>query len=315
MSRFAIDTVSIHDDGGSQVTVRSLQSASHRLSRTTTGPESGHTYDEARFILDSDDAFSWATLALSTMLDNVSPVQGVCVEEGDTEFGLRLFGQLLSRCGTAGRGGSGTHAQITAAKSHIFIRQITASPNQPAVMTLEAINLSDDGANDPSVTVYNASLPGSYVIDEAFKLGPVSVGGITLDPEELTTVTIDTNINTQVVRDEVTGYATDLLLLKSQPTVRINAQSGEILQASKIPHVGKACAHANTSIGLIKFDPAGIAVPLATAAHIELTFAGKAFVEDHLSGGGAAAAGSSLLIETIESSGVPIIATTGTALA
>lgn len=325
MSRFAIDTFCIYNDGGTEVKLRALPSASHRLSQRTIAADTGYTYDEARFTLDSDDEFNAQCLALESLIDNISLLTGLCVVQDATfpslpEYGLRLHGQSLSRCGTAGRGASGTHAQITAAKSHIFITQISASPNNPATATVRAINLSADGADDPSAVVYNASLPSSPTVNEAFKLGPISVGGNALTANEITSLTIDTGINFEVVRDQVTGYATDLILRKAQPVVRIGIDSGNVLAEATpstgfIPHGGLACTHANTTIGLIAMNAAGATSALTASEHIEITCAGRAFIEDNLSGGGEATAGSTIRIETIESSGVPLIPTTDTNLA
>lgn len=317
MGRFAIDTISVFSSADSAATtLRAVGSASHSLRRQTTGPNSSNTYDEARYTLDLDDEVSLGgVLAIKTLLSLVSPLIGKCVVEDTGKFGLRLFGQSLDRCGTKGRGASGTHAQVTAAKGHMLVTDFGGSKNQLATANVRIVNLSADGTAAPTTTVYNASLPGTFTYDEAFKIGPVQLGGVALTADEITSVQVSTGINVEVIKDPASGYATNLLILKAQPTIRIGVEGSDVLASGIIPYAGKACTHANSYMSLVQLDSAGTIKALDGSHHIKGTFAGRAYIEDHLNGGGAAAAGATIVVETTEASGTaPLVITTDTNL-
>lgn len=320
MTRFAIDTFSVQStDMASAVTLRAIGQATHRLRKSTAGPNSGNTYDEERFILDVGDEFELGSvLALKSLLGFVSPLTGKCVAKDVTHFGLRLFGASLNACGTNGRGAGGTHLQATAIKSRIFLTSLGGSKNQFASANLRIVNVLETGETTPTVTVFNASLPSTFVANEAFKIGPVQLGGVALTEDETASVDIQTGIDLQVVMDLTTGFPKEVLVLKSQPTIRISMDAANTNNAAIIPYTGKACTHANSFVTFIALDPAGTITPLATAAHIKVTFAGKAFVEDAISGGGPQSAGSTIVVETKEASGgssAPLVVTLDTALA
>lgn len=316
MSRFSIDTLKIHSEGMSAVTLRGLGSAAHNLARSTTGPNSGAPYDEARFITEMDDEFSFGSvLALESLLLNVSPLVGKCISDDGSHPGMVLYGQLLSRCGTDGRGSAGTHASVTAKHAHLLVTSFGGSKNQLASAVLRGINLLDSGETRPTVTVYNATLPTTFVGDEAFVIGPVEVAGTVLTEDEIVSVQCETNVSVQVVKN-LDGYGTTVLILKSMPVIRIGLEDSAILADDKIAYEGVGCLHADTQISFIKLDPDGIRFDRGDSEHIIVTANGKAFLEDHLNGGGPAVAGSSLVIETTQASGgtAPLVVTTGVAL-
>lgn len=316
-SRFAIDTLQLHSTSMSALTLRGVGTASHKLSRETVGPGSGNTYDEARFITTVEDEFEFGgVLALKSLLDNVSLLTGKCVDDDGSHPGLRLFGQLLSRCGTKGRGAAGTAAQVTAKLAHLLVTQLGGTKNQLATATLRGVNLLKSGETTPSVTVFNATLPSSPVVEEAFKIGPVSVAGEVLDPDGIKSVQIDTGIQVEVVQN-VEGYAATLLVLKVAPRIRIESEDGALLDAGAVPYAGIAAAHADTYVSFIALDPAGGNKALAGSHHVKVTANGKAYIEEHLNGGGPATASTSIVIECTETSGgvAPLVVTTGVALA
>lgn len=316
MARFAIDTLKIHSESMSAVTLRGIGSAAHALSRSTTGPNSGNTYDEARFITEVDDEFSFSNvIALASLLANVSPLVGKCISDDGSHPGMVLYGQLLSRCGTDGRGSAGTAASITAKHGHLIVSSFGGSKNQLATASVRGINLLDSGETRPTVTVYNATLPSTFVGDEAFVIGPVEVAGVTLSEDEIVSVQVETNISVQVVKN-LEGYGTTVLILKSQPIIRIGVEDSSILADDKIDYEGVACAHADTSISFMALDPEANVKARAETEHIIVTANGKAYLEDHLSGGGPAVAGSTIVIETTQTSGgtAPLVVTTGVAL-
>lgn len=318
MSRFVIDTLQIHSVGmASAVNLRGIGSAAHRLDRSTAGPNSGNTYDEARFILEVDDEFAFGeVLALKSLLDNISPLIGKCITDDGTHPGLVLFGQGLDRCGTKARTGAGTHASVTAKLAHLLITDFGGTKNQLATATLRGVNMLKAGETRPTSTVYNATLPATYVADEAFKIGPIEIADTVLTEDEIVSSTVETGINVQVVKG-LDGYARTLLILKSMPRIRVTVEDSSLLADSKIDYEGIGCLHTDTSISFIALDPSGGIKPLNGLHHIKATANGRAYIEDHLSGGGPAVAGTTIVIETTETAAgvAPLVVTTGVALA
>jgi hypothetical protein len=301
----------------SSVALRGVGSAGHRLGRTTAGPNSGNTYDEARFILEVEDEFSFGDVtALKSLLDNISPLIGKCITDDGTHPGVTLFGQSLDRCGTKGRGATGTHASVTAKLAHLLITEFGGSKNQLATASVRGVNLLKTGEARPSVTVYNATLPSSVVADEAFKIGPVEVADTVLGEDEIVSVAIETGITVEVVKG-LDGYARTLLILKSMPRIRIAVEDSSLLADAKLDYEGIAALHANTFVSFIALDPAGGNKALNGLHHIKVTANGRAYIEDHLSGGGPAVAGTTIVIETTETAAgvAPLVVTTGVALA
>lgn len=319
MSRFVIDTLQLHGVGmSSAINLRAMASAAHNLRRSTTGPNSGNTYDEARFITEVDSEFSFSgMLALKSLLANISPLTGKCITEDETHPGVVLFGQSLDRCGTKGRGASGSHASVTAQHAHICITDFGGTKNQLATASARVIALLDSGQARPTVAVYNATLPSSVVADEAFMIGPVKIADKTIPEDQIVSVAVETNINIQVVKN-LQGYGVDALILKTAPVIRVSVEDSSLLADAKINYEGIACLHADTFVTFMAMDPAsGSSKALNGTHHVKATANGRAYIEDHLNGGGPAVAGTSVVIETTETSvGVaPLVVTTGVALA
>lgn len=318
MTRFAIDTMQLNAVGmGAAINFRGIGSGSHSLRRGTAGPNSGNTYDEFRFITDVDDEFSFSgVLALKSLLANVSPLTGKCVTDDGTHPGVTLFGQSLDRCGTKGRGAAGTHVSVVAQHAHMLVTEFGGSKNQLATATVRVINLLDTGQTRPTVTTYGATLPSTVLADEAFMIGAATVAGLAIPEDQIVSVQIDTGMTVQAVKN-LAGYAIDALVLKVAPTIRITVEDSSVLADAKINYEGVACTHANTSFGFMALDPAtGGIKSLAGAHHVKVTANGRAYLEEHLSGGGPAAAGSTIVIETTETSAgvAPLVVTTGVTL-
>ena len=313
MARFSTDSLVIDDTGLGAIKLRGIGSASHDLGITTIGPDSGNTYDEAKFIGSQLVTMPFTVTAISTLLGKVGLLTGLCVPTG-VNPGVELYGQKHDPCGTAGRAAGSVNLKVAADKAHVFIQSISGSRGSSAIATLLIVALSE-GAAAPTAVVYNVALPTGLTVDEEFSIAHCDVAGQVLAVNSIQSWSIDTGIEfTQLSAvDEI--WATDVDITKIRPRITIQTDAPDILDAAKIPYGGVACTHANTELWLRERTAQGGLTAKATTNHIKVTAAGFAYINQHYDASGSAVGGTEIIIETIETGGsAPLVATTGLAI-
>ena len=316
MGRFSTDTLVLHTIamGATPLVLRGIGSASHGLGIQTIGPDSGNPYDETKFIGQQQPTMDFSAVALESLLGELSLLTGLCVLSDGSHPGVEMYGQGHDPCGTSGRTAGSTNMKVTAALGHALITQVGGGRNEDATAALQVMALSD-GATEPTAAVYNAALPASPVVDEAFIVGAPTVAGQALSADSVQSVTVETGIQIEQISaiDEIWPTAVDII--KVRPIIRITLDDPTILDAAKIKYQGVAATHANTFVTFVKRDPFGGLKSKALTEHIKITAAGIAYVDTHYNASGSGTGTVDIVIECIETGGaVPLVVTTGVAI-
>jgi hypothetical protein len=290
MSRVSVDSLSLQDTAdASALILQGNGSASHSYGINVEGPEDGSPYRSAMQQNSRDERIMFESYALDAVLSSISALVGKCyVTNGTTKLGVRAFGQVHNRCGTSGRNSAGNHYAITASKAHVLVRRITLPANKYAMVSLECICLSLSGGV-PTSTIINATLPTSGVtVNELFRLYPLmQVAGVTLSPEFVQSVTIDTGITAEAIMGTY-QYVQDVDIQNARPKIEIAVDDQLLNQASKFTGAGKICTHANTEFfaGKLTSGGAGGFDDFDASTHIKFSAAGYARLEQGLQASG-----------------------------
>ena len=309
-NRHTIHTV--HFEGSSDLVLSALPAGAHDYNYTTIGPDSGGPFQEVEFIQALEERLTFSSEALDSLLDNFSLTQINCIGAGKTYTEMHLYGRRLDPCGVAGTSAGSTHAQAKATLARLVFTQLTASGNGTASLAGYAILLSADGMAEASTVAYNVALPTGGIVDEAFKLHGVKLGGVTLDDDKITQLTLDTGLRVVPVFG-TKSRPREVSFTKTVPTLTIASEDTSLV--SSFPRSGTIATHANSLIELRKRDPTtGGEVATATTSHIALTVAGTVRPQN-ISGSGSQVATSGLVATLTGIAGTPPIAvSTGVAL-
>ena len=314
MTRFSIDSVKIEDDGDTAVTMRLLNSFRHTTGIQTTGPDTGNPYVEQKYVTTRAEEFAFESTALETLLDTISLLTGKCVVDGATEVGLEFYGQAHDPCGTNGRTTGSTNLKKLCEHSHLLITNLQASVGQDATASVRAICLSDDGSNAPTSTVYNAALPSSPITDEVFTLYPPTIAGTTLAAGSVQSVSLDTGIDVRVIQAAGSIYPTEVLILKSMPTIRIVTEDISTIEAA-IGLSGTSCALANSNLYFQKRQTDGGLIAVGSSEHVKITYEGFAYINENFNASGHNVGTMEVVIECTEpTSGTCLTVTTDSAI-
>lgn len=312
MTRFSVDSFKIEDDGESATLLRNVNSMAHNLGIQTSGPDTGNTYNEVRYIVGQAPEFALECLALESLLDSISILTGKCVVDGATEVGLELYGQAHDPCGTAGRLAGSTNMKVLCEHSHLLITQIQGSAGQDAIASVRAICLTD-GTNAPTSTVFNSALPASPISDEAFTIAQARIAGTTLATDAIKSVSIDTGIDVQPLTAADSIWPGSVLILKSTPTLRIVTDDISTVQAL-VSDSGVACTLANSFVSFARRQADAGLYALTATEHIKITFNGFATLNENYNASGRAVGTMEVVIECTEGASVPLVVATNVAI-
>jgi hypothetical protein len=317
MARFFADTIKFHAASmATAVTLRHVSGFAHDIGMNLSNPESGAYNNEATFIASQQPRITFTTIALESMLKTVGLLDGLCVEDDTGKPGFQLFGQEHSVCTVGARASGSTNMSITAVKAHALIRSISANVGQDATVSMEVFCLSDDGANPPTATVYNAALPTGAVIDEAFTVGPIQLDGITIPNESIQSVTVDTGIEANVIQAAASIYPTAVVRAKAAPTVTIVLDDASFMSASGVPFGGLKVESPESFVSFVKRTAYGGLAALTASEHTKISINGFARVTDHASGGGSSPLGATIVIQCNRiGANAPLVVANDTALA
>lgn len=314
MSRFFADSFKIHPASlASALTLRNVSGVGHDLGIQMSSPESGAYFNEVRFVSQQQPQINLTALALESLLNTVSLLDGLCIEDDTGKPGLQLFGQQHAACTAGGRTTGSTHMQVTAAKGHLLVTQLQGNAGADATATLRAICLSEDGAASPTAVVYNAALPSTLIVDEVFTVGKVMFNGTLIPADAVQSVSIDTGINVQIVQAAASIFPTAVVRAKADPTITIELDDASYLDAAKVPYSGLKCLTSNCWVSFAKREPYGGVKNLTDAEHIKIQFGGYAHITQHAQGSGASPLTTQITINGDRISGNnPLVVTTQT---
>ena len=268
---------------------------------------SGEVYNRWTAITAQNPVSRWTTKHVAAWLAGIG-LGGSNI--GGLTGGLTYY--LQKRAAGGGRASGSVHRSLKVNDGLIIPRRLTVTHGQDAELSYEAITIYD-GANDPVVIADTVSLPTGLTDAERFTLGPVSVGGVTID--HIRSLEIDFGITATPASSDGDIWPTHISIDSIAPMITFRGVDPKWFSSSKVPLSGKAATHANTEIYLRKRAAGGTFVADATAEHILLTAAGLARVTNPQSTQGNQPAETGIQITTsYDGSNAPIVIDTTSAL-
>lgn len=297
-------------------TFRCLRDIDHNLGVTLVGPDSGATYDEVRFVGEKKPELTTAVAAIKTLLDTLSLLGTNCMTDDGTHPGVMAYMQSHGECSANARTAGATHQKVTIAKSHVLIPTLGGQRGATAYANVRVIELGEDAETEPHAVVYNVALPATFIKDEEFVIYPPTIAGVVIPEKHILGWNLDTGIQATVIVPAGSIHPAYVDITKVRPRITIQHDDASLLDAAKIPELGKACAHADTTLWLrARSTATGGMVAKATTSHIKITAAGWVYHSRRYQASGSAVGTGELTIEGIEGvGGVPLAVTTGVAI-
>lgn len=297
------------------VTFRCVGNLTHDLGISTGGPESGHPYNETKFIMEAKPTIRTSVMALGSLFDTLSVLGTNCMTADGSHPGVRAFLQSHNPCAANARTSGSNHRRITTASAQVIITQFGGSRGQSASASITSHGLSTDGATNPDAIVQNAALPGTFIDDEEFVIRAPLIASDQLAQDSVISWQVDTGININVITAAGSIYPTVVDITKIAPRWTITHDDPTFLASDKVTQSGVECTLANTYAFLQKRTPFGGLVDVATTSHIKVAMAGFAYFTTHYDASGSATGTGEIVIESTEGSGgVPMTVTTGVAI-
>lgn len=266
--------------------------ASLRNLNTTTNPEVqndvsiGSPYPQFVAIVAQKPRVQFA----ADRVDSALAVTGVAGAPINATNNFTAFYAALGETGQPAAGS--VHRSYVMNRGLLVPRRLTCEHQRPAMLDMEALTYSDDGANHPLVISDVAALPTLAAADVQHTLGPIVLGTTGSDFTHgcATSLTIDFG-NRAATR----GCSSDVFDKHiEQPgiqvVVSITGLDAAVFGTAGIPPVGKLIEHAATTIYLRKRNQGGVGfVADIVADHVKFTVDGVGVVTEHSGQGNAAA--------------------------
>ena len=249
----------------------------------TTG---GDVYSRFLSVTSQKPGGSFSTMAIAAAL-NQCALLGVDIS--GLTGGFSLYAQKHAEGGT--RAGSLAHRQFVFNEGLVVPRTLSVDHRGDASIDYDVV-ATYDGTNDPVVINDGVTLPAAATDNERFTVGPLTIGGETIDHVRSISLDFGVEVATEGADSEVWDRFASIVTVKPKLTVR--GIDIEWLKSSVIPLSGKAATHANTTVYLRKRDDGGTFVADATEEHISLTMAGLATIDTAMDASGSDAAEASL---------------------
>jgi len=253
-------------------------------------PTSGEVYPRWTSVTGLSPDGRFATYHLATALASIG-LTGLNI--GSLATGLEFWLQQHALGST--RAGVLSHRKTLIKAGIVFPLSVECNhgPNQHGRVSYQVTPVWD-GANDIVQISDGETLPTAEADDERFGLGPIAIGGKTID--HVDSLTVDFGINAVVEGkdgDICPSYVSIETLL---PSIRLRGIDPEWFAAAKIPLAGLACTHANTILYLRKRALGDGFVANGVAQHIKFTACGLAVIDDAQQATGSGAAETSLIL-------------------
>lgn len=293
----------------SPVTIGAIESVNIRHgAQHVADTTSGAIYPTHVAIVSQNPTADFASYAIQNCLDQIG-IGGLSI--ASLANGLDLYAYKHADGG--GRMTGGNHRKYTIEKGLIVPTRITCEHRGDATIAYNVLP-TWDGANDPLVESDSVSVPAAPTDDERFTIGPVTIGGVTID--EIRSFELDFGMNAKTEGTDSDLHDTHSSIVDVMAVLTLRGINLEWLKSTNIPRAGKAATHANSSFYLRKRSQSAAGfLSDATAEHIKGTMAGLCYIEDTFTGGRDNPAEASLkLVAKFDGTNAPVVFTTASAI-
>lgn len=216
----------------------------------------------------------------------VAAALGVTGSTGAKIDGTNGFLAYYAKIGDDGLPASGSvHRTYTANRGLLLPRRLNCNHRQSAMLDMEALLFSADGAAHPVAVADNVALPTLAQNNEQHTLAGITFGisGSVTTFGCAQSLSIDFGSGAETIGCGSDLYDAHLQLPSVKPVITITGIDAIVFAGTGgVPAVGKTLDHANTAIYLRKYSESGIGfVANGTAEHIKITCNGLAVVTQH----------------------------------
>lgn len=196
----------------------------------------------------------------------------------DIESGSELVATYAKLAAGLPAAGS-VHTTYTAGNGLLLPRRLSCAHRADAVLDMEALLLSADGAADP-FAISTATLPTVPRDNQRHTLWTNSVAGEDLGCVENVSIDFGNSAATRGCNSNI--FDSRLSQRTTQTVITITGLNSDVFSDTNIPLKGKPAVHTDTNIRLRKYAPSGSSfVDAATAEHVEITASGMAVCTSH----------------------------------
>lgn len=269
---------------------------------------SGALYPTHVAIGSQNPTADFSSYAIANCLDQIG-IGGLSI--ADLASGLDLYAYKHADGG--GRATGTSHRKYTATKGLIVPTRLSCEHRGDATISYNVLP-TWDGSNDPLVETDAVAVPSAPTDDERFSIGPISIGGVTID--EIRSFELDFGMSAKTEGADSDLHDTHSSIVEVMAILTLRGINLEWLKSTNIPRAGKAGTHANSSFYLRKRSQSSAGyIADGTAEHIKGTMAGLAYIDDTFTGGKDNPAEASLkLVAKFDGTNAPVVFTTASAI-
>ncbi len=232
---------------------------------------SGSVFPDQAYIMAGRPSMAFTSKAVQQVLTEI-PLAGIDI--AGLALGYSHFGYYFADGG--GRAAGSAHRQFNAVKGMLVLGNLSCQHGGDAQVVANA-TITFDGTNDPIEESDSVAVPTGIVNAERFGLGPITIGGITL--ESVRSLEIDFGIVVRAEGGDGDVFPTTVFIGTTSPIITLRGIDPEWLKAANIPRGGKAGTHANTTIYLRKRKSHSTYFGNGDSEHILFTAAGVAIID------------------------------------
>jgi hypothetical protein len=211
---------------------------------------------------------------------SVIGAEGAAIKAGGTYTEVNLYEISLDECGRPIATGA-VHRKISSQFACVYVRQMSARASGDAELDCEVYCLSEDGVSDP-FTVTNiaiGSLPALPIAEERYAIGPLKIGGQTID--RLSNLTVDFGVKPEQILLGSAVAPTFISVDSVLPMIEFGSHAAELFSSSGIPIGGLSGDHANSSCYFRQRKSGGNGFWAdEDAKHIKFTMDGAAYLDE-----------------------------------
>lgn len=283
MAHYKNHTIEVQDDGDSSaVIIGSLTEASAPIEQDVQSDSTAGTYyPQQVMVANQRPAFRFTTPDIPKTVAAFGTI-GRDVVSGTGKIGVCMY---QAKYNNSAISAGSTHRRLIFDQSYNMISRISVAHRQDAMAQCESMALWD-GTNNPVTIGESVALPTLPASPGRWTLASIEVGGVTISCN--VQLDIDFGISSELFGCDSDPWDTHLNLDDIKPRISITSLDPTNFAAAKVPLLGLAGTHANTTIYLRKRSSSGLATFVAdgTAEHIKITAAGVLLVNEAMNASG-----------------------------